>query len=217
MFKTNTLLYLATLAAVSVAQDGPGPEACSSSQSVLIAGAKPPPNTLAPYLSALGYGTPTASGEPAPITTMVSTLEDPQKYEQALCEAGAELPASLLPAFQSWGQGLLAYGSMHLEEYDDFVTKCVTTGPKATSIISYLNEMLTGTEQRCKPTSAPTSTDVPATPTPTTMGANSTITTATGSMITTSASMIPTAAAAARPTAMIAGVVAAGGIVGALL
>ncbi|KAI0466843.1 hypothetical protein F4859DRAFT_286157 [Xylaria cf. heliscus] len=201
------LLPVAALAGASLAQNYPDPSACSSSRSAFIAGAPTYAPALEPYLgSALGSGVRTVAV--ATTTLPPDTLADPEGYVDALCSIAAEIPSSLLPDFQSWGSGLLSYGSKHISEYDDFVTQCVTTGEAAATITSYLNSILTGTGGLCQPTSTPGSTasGTLSTPAATATGTNST---------STSATLVPTAAAA-RPTGVLFGAAAMGGLIGAV-
>ncbi|KAI1746951.1 hypothetical protein F4782DRAFT_552860 [Xylaria castorea] len=199
------LLPVAAFAGVSLAADS---AACSASRAGFIAGAPTFAPELGPYLDGpLGGGSgATTTAAFASTTLPPDTLADPEGYVSVLCSVAAELPASLLPEFQSWGGSLLKYGSSHISQYDDFVTDCVTTGPAAATITSYLNNLLTGTGGLCsKPTSAPGgASNGTASATPT--GTNSTH---------TSATLIPTAAAA-RPTGVLAGAAALGGLIGAV-
>ncbi|KAH8156536.1 hypothetical protein CIB48_g11707 [Xylaria polymorpha] len=206
MYK-KVLLPVAALAGASLAQSYPDPSACSASRSSFIANAPTFPPELTPYLEApLFSGGQTAPGATA--TLPPDTLADPSAYVEVLCSVAAELPSSLLPAFQTWGSGLLSYGSVHISQYDDFVTQCVTTGSAAATITSYLNSILTATGGLCQPTSAPggESNGTASTPAATVTGANST---------STSATLVPTAAAA-RPTGVLVGAAAMGGLIGAV-
>ncbi|TRX96976.1 hypothetical protein FHL15_002282 [Xylaria flabelliformis] len=204
----KVLLPMAALAGVSLAAD---PSVCSASRAGFIAGAPTFAPELSPYLDApLGGGKgATTTATYASATLPPDTLADPSGYVSVLCSVAAELPASLLPAFESWGGALLKYGSSHISQYDDFVTECVTTGPAAATITSYLNELLTGTGgigSLCEPTSAPAG------------ASNGTYPTGTGSIhptATGSSTLIPTAGAA-RPTGVIAGAAALGGLIGAV-
>ncbi|KAI0185770.1 hypothetical protein EV127DRAFT_440608 [Xylaria flabelliformis] len=204
----KVLLPMAALAGVSLAADS---AVCSASRATFIAGAPTFAPELAPYLDGpLGGGSgATTSGAYASTTLPPDTLADPSGYVSVLCSVAADLPSSLLPAFESWGGALLKYGSSHISAYDDFVTDCVTTGPAAATITSYLNELLTGTGgigSLCEPTSAPVSSSNGTYPT----GTGSIHPTATGS-----STLIPTAGAA-RPTGVIAGAAALGGLMGAV-
>ncbi|KAI0438750.1 hypothetical protein F4803DRAFT_569345 [Xylaria telfairii] len=203
----KVLLPMAALAGASLAQSYPDPSACSATKSSLIAAAPTYDPELSSYLDGpLGSGVRTAPG--ATTTLPPDTLADPSAYVEVLCSVAAELPSSLLPAFQSWGSGLLSYGSVHISQYDEFVTQCVTTGPAAATITSYLNSILTATGGLCQPTSAPggVSKGTASMPAATATGANST---------STSTTLVPTAAAA-RPTGVLVGAAVMGGLIGAV-
>ncbi|KAI0459495.1 hypothetical protein F5B21DRAFT_511219 [Xylaria acuta] len=200
MYNNKILLPVAALAGASLAQSFSSDQsACAASTSRLIAGGPTLPAELSPYLAGpLGGGNgATTTSAYASTTLPPDTLADPDGYVSVLCSVAAELPSSLLPPFQSWGSGLLKYGSSHISEYDAYVTECVTTGPAAATITSYLHSILTGTGGLCQPTSAPGG------------ASNGTASTS------TSATLVPTAAAA-RPTGVIAGAAALGGLIGAV-
>ncbi|KAI1121288.1 hypothetical protein F5Y10DRAFT_256627 [Nemania abortiva] len=207
MYNTKVLLPVAALAGMSLAETLP-PASCSSIVSSFIAGAPTFPADIAPILSS-ALSNPAAT---ATTTLPPDTLADPEGYVELLCSVAGELPSSLLPEFQSWGQGLLKYGSSHISAYDDFVTQCVTTGEAAATITSYLNSILTGGGALCAPTATPGAssngtTSAAITPAPTATGSNSTATASSTSVVT---------AAAARPTGAFVGAAAIGGLLGAV-
>ncbi|KAI1175068.1 hypothetical protein F4777DRAFT_579356 [Nemania sp. FL0916] len=214
MYRTKALLATALLAGTSSAQaitTITDASCVSSANALRTAGPQPPADVLSYLAVPLGYRQPTGT-EARPTTTLPpDTLQDPEGFVEVICGIVPELPASVLPEFKSWGSALMSYGRAHLSEYDAFVTQCVTTGEAAESITSYLNSLLTGTGALCKPTATATSTpsgvsngtvSVTPTPYPTVTGASSTSTS-------------PLTAAAARPTGVIAGAAALGGIIGA--
>ncbi|KAI3316468.1 hypothetical protein HD806DRAFT_517493 [Xylariaceae sp. AK1471] len=208
MYSTKVLLPVAALAGASLAQSFTDP-ACSETMSSLIRNAP----TIAPALSSyiegpLFHGVQTGSA--ATTTLPPDTLANPEGYVELLCNVAGELPSSLLPDFQSWGSELLSYGSAHISLYDAFVTHCVTTGEAAATITSYLNSILTGTGGLCKPTATPGSASngtIPTTPAPTATGTNSIPSNSTTAVLT---------AAAAKPTGVLVGAAAMGGIIGAV-
>ncbi|KAI8944017.1 hypothetical protein F4801DRAFT_573125 [Xylaria longipes] len=210
MYNKKALLPVAVLAGASLAQTTLDQSACDSIRNSFIANAPTAAPELLPYVAApLGIGnSATSTAANASTTLPPDTLEDPEGYVSLLCSVAADIPSSLLPEFQSWGSGLLSYGSVHISDYDAFVTECVTTGAAAATITSYLNSILTGTGGLCQPTSAPGSAPngTLSTPAPTATGTNST---------STSATSVPTAAAA-RPTGVLAGAAALGGLIGAV-
>ncbi|KAI0193115.1 hypothetical protein F4808DRAFT_361900 [Astrocystis sublimbata] len=213
MYKNNAVVLVAALAGTSLAQSTtPSKEECQSTLVSFAMGGSPPVELL-PYLTPLSYiPTGAATGTVMPTPMVRDTLADPEKFQSVVCSIAAELPSSLLPVLGSWGAELISYGSVHISGYDRYITECVTTGPKATSIISYLNNMLTGTDPLCPALmTPPAATGTGSMPTPTITGTGSMTITASAS-----GSMIPTAAAAPKPTGLIAGAVAVGGLVGVL-
>ncbi|KAI0547686.1 hypothetical protein F4679DRAFT_586356 [Xylaria curta] len=207
MYSNKVLLPLAALAGASLSQTVAS-SVCEASRTGLIQGAPTYAPELEPYLgSALGGANEAASTSAYASTTLPpSPFEDPEKYVDQLCAIAATLPASLLPAYQSFGAALLKHGSSQLVEYDNYITDCITTGTAAASITSYLNSILTGTDPLCQATSTPI-TSSPSYPVATPTGHNSTNTTST---------LIPTAAAA-RPASVFAGAVALCGLIGAVI
>ncbi|KAI0533714.1 hypothetical protein GGR58DRAFT_521179 [Xylaria digitata] len=209
MHSTKALLSIASLIGVALAQNDLDSE-CAKTTSSLIAEGPTIPAVLSPYLvSAVGDTVRTVAT--ATITEAPDTLSDPEGYVELLCSVAGELPSSLLPDFASWGAELLSYGSAHISIYDAYVTQCVTTGEAAASITSYLNALLTGTAGFCQPTATPGNAPngtISTTPVPTTTsGANSTTSISTTSVIT---------GAAARPTGVLVGAAAIGGLIGAV-
>ncbi|TGJ76607.1 hypothetical protein E0Z10_g10850 [Xylaria hypoxylon] len=211
MHSTKILLPVA-LAGASVAQfitqSYPDP-ACTKTVNSFVSGAPTLPPALSPYLaSAIAGAVQTDSAETTKLPP--DTLADPEGYVELLCSVAAELPSSVLPEFESWGAGLLSYGSAHISDYDAFVTQCVTTGEAAATITSYLNALLTGTAGFCQPTATSggaSNGTISTTFAPTaTHGTNSTTSISTTSAIT---------GAAARPTAVLVGAAAMGGLIGA--
>ncbi|KAF2965154.1 hypothetical protein GQX73_g8413 [Xylaria multiplex] len=211
MFNTQNLFTVAALAGVSLAQS-PTSLDCSQSVSYFIANAPTIPPELSTYLNDPFYNPVQTLTNGDVITLPPDTLANPSAYVNVLCGVAAELPSSLLPGFQSYGKALLGYGSSHIVEYDAFVTDCVTTGPVASATISYLNNLLTGTGLLCQPTATPGASSngtVSTTPAPTATGSNSTASN-------TLATSVPTAAAA-KPTGVLVGAAAMGGLLGAAI
>ncbi|KAI1360746.1 hypothetical protein F5Y08DRAFT_348509 [Xylaria arbuscula] len=160
---------------------------------------------LSYFGSGSGTGPITAPGESTLLPDF--TLDDPAGYQAVFCSLAQGLPASLKPDYQEYAQALRTYGQDHISAYYAYVTDCVATGDEASTILSQLSTMLLGTGNPCA-TTANT-----ATPT----GAYAT---GTGSFTvhpTGTGSPIPTAAAvAARPTGVVAGAAALGGLLGAV-
>ncbi|KAI1178523.1 hypothetical protein F4777DRAFT_100572 [Nemania sp. FL0916] len=170
------------------------------------------PPALNSYLDNLiGDGPVTAPSQ----TTALGgdTLANPDGYQEVFCSIASGLPSSLLPDLQSYGAGLLSYGSAHLSEYDAYVTNCVTTGDAASTLLSEIHAMFTGAGDLCKPTATPASPSssyngsYPVTPTPTPTSNSTTPISST--------TLIPTAAAT-KPTGVLVGAAAIGGLVGAV-
>ncbi|GAW23614.1 hypothetical protein EKO27_g4743 [Xylaria grammica] len=209
------VLSAATLAgtslAVSVTSTSP---ACSSSLEVLFSAAPTVPTDLLSYFAtAIGTGPITAPGHTTALPDL--TLEDPKGYQDLICSVAQDLPGSLLPDFASYGGALLSYGSVHVSEYDAYITDCITTGTAASTLTSDLHKMLDPEGGLCESTPTPT-------PGPSTSGtyptgpSNGTYPTSTGSLPSpTTSTLIPTGAAA-RPTGVVAGAAVIGGILGAV-
>ncbi|KAI0466967.1 hypothetical protein F4859DRAFT_495833 [Xylaria cf. heliscus] len=205
MQNTKVLLSVAALAGASLAQTSTN-AACASRLSQFSDAPTPAP-ALASYIESLVASGPlTAPGQTTALPDF--TLEDPVGYQQLFCSLARELPESIVPDFQSYAAGLLSYGSVHLSDYDAYVTECITTGEAASTLTSQLHQMLTGAGEACQTTATATAT----------LGgsSNGTYPTGTGSIPTSTGStstLIPTAAAA-RPTGTFVGAAAIGGLLG---
>ncbi|KAI1313788.1 hypothetical protein F5Y03DRAFT_405240 [Xylaria venustula] len=212
MYNNKMRLPVAALAGASLAQSFTPNPSCSASLTSIRDAAPTMAPALSPYLyDILSSRVLTVSG--AVTTLPPDTLADPEGFVELLCDAVPEIPSSVLPDFQSWGQALLSYGSVHISEYDNFVTECVTTGAAAATLTSYLNNLLTGTGGFCQPTATATpgsasNGTVSATPAPTSSGSNSTTTGYPTSIVT---------GAAAKPTGVLIGAAAVGGLLGAAI
>ncbi|KAI0100949.1 hypothetical protein GGR51DRAFT_336283 [Nemania sp. FL0031] len=209
MYSAKVLLPVAALAATSLAQSPTTTNAACLSSLAQFTDAPTPAPALVSYLQTLvGTGPVTAPGHTTALPDF--TLEDPAGYQDLICSIAGELPASLIPDFQSYGSGLLSYGSVHISQYDAYITNCITTGEAASTLTSELHSMLLGTGGLCESSIAT------ATATPTGYS-NGTYPTGTGSIPTSTSSgtLIPTAAAA-RPTGAVVGVAAIGGLLGAV-
>ncbi|KAI0854685.1 hypothetical protein F4860DRAFT_498782 [Xylaria cubensis] len=206
MYNSKVLLSVAALTGTSLAQIPTTTDAACQSSLAQFADAPTVAPVLASYFaSVIGTGPVTAPGESTPLPDF--TLEDPIGYQNLVCSVAAELPASLLPEFKSYGSELLSYGSVHLSAYDAYITNCITTGAAAATLTSQLHDMLGGNGGLCKETSTPTPGG----------SSNGTYPTGTGSPHPTSsgsATLVPTAAAA-RPTGVLVGAAAIGGLLGA--
>ncbi|KAI0816581.1 hypothetical protein GGR55DRAFT_243357 [Xylaria sp. FL0064] len=202
MYGAKVLLSVAALAGTSLAQTTTSKSpACQESLQAFSDVPLPSP-VLASYL---------AGGSGGGSGGLDATFEDPDGYQAYVCSVAATLPKSLISEFQSFGSSLLSYGSVHLSQYDAYVTDCIASGAAASTITSQLHEMLTGTGGMCKQPAAT------ATTTPASNG--TTYPTGTGSYTpgpTATSSMVPYAAAA-RPTGAVVGAAALGGLLGVLV
>ncbi|GAW19769.1 hypothetical protein EKO27_g5529 [Xylaria grammica] len=200
MYNTKVLLSVAALTGASMAQTStvfPDP-ACSSSIFALVAAAPTTPPELESAFSAVASGAGTES---------LDLLVRPSAYVDQLCSYVSELPESILPVFASWGADLLNFASTEIDSYDGIVTKCVTTGTAASSITSFIHSIASNPAELCKESSSTPSNgtaSITSYPTPTGNG-----TTPSAS----SSTLIPTGAAA-RPTGVLAGAAAVGGVLG---
>ena len=202
MQSSKVLLSVAALAGTSLAQTttSKSPE-CQSSLDAFSDVPVPSP-ALASYLANSGGSSDGSTGG------LDATFEDPDGYQAVVCSVAATLPKSLILDFQAFGSSLLSYGSVHLSQYDAYVTNCIASGEAASTITSQLHEMLTGTGGMCD---QPTAT---ATTSPASNG--TTYSTGTGAYtpgLTATSSGVPYAAAA-RPTGAVVGAAALGGLLG---
>ncbi|KAI0202408.1 hypothetical protein F4808DRAFT_421526 [Astrocystis sublimbata] len=208
MYTTKALVALTVLADASLAQTYIRPSLCSSLINDLNVAAPTLPATLS---SAYGYY---YSMEP----NADVLLADPKSYVAEVCSVLPKLPEDVLPAFASWGVALLDFASNTIEAYDAIITSCITTGTAAASVTSYLHSIVSSPEALCQPTSSPsrgngTASITPyptSTPAPAPTGSNSTVP---GTGVPTTS--VPVAAAA-RPTGLLAGAAAIGGLLGAV-
>lgn len=202
MHCSKAFCYIA-LAGTSLAQSSTSqdPE-CSATSTRFRKEVPTIPPALDSYVeSLLGDGPVTAPSQ----TTALGgdTLANPDGYQEIFCSIASGLPASLLPEFKSYGAGLVSYGSAHLSEYDAYVTNCLATGEAASTLLSKIHAMFTGTADLCQVTTT-------AAATPTATGSNNSTNPA------TSTSMVLTAAAA-KPTRGFVGAAAIGGLLGAAM
>ena len=213
MYNSKAILAVAALAGTSSAQfstrvtsaEGQDPPCVQSLAS--FSDAPTPDAALVSYLQSVVTGPITAPGESTPLPDF--TLEDPDGYQAFFCSIAAGLPSSLLPDYEEYAFALRSYGQEHISAYYAYVTNCITTGDAASTLTSQLSTMLLGTGNPCATTAT-------ATATPTGGASNGTYPTGTGSYTaqpTGTGSPIPTAAAA-RPTGVVAGAAALGGLLG---
>lgn len=206
--QSKNLITLAALAGASLAEEFPASN-CEALVSSLVAAAPTVPPAITPFFAGDVPNAPPPDG----------LLVHPDLYVAGLCSLAGSLTGSDLAEFQSWGPSLLHYASVSVASYDEVVTKCITTGTAAASITSYIHSIASNPGKLCQPTATPSASGNGTAPYPTsapsyptaTGGGNSTVPTGTPSPTT----IIPTAAAA-RPTNLIAGAVAMGGILGAV-
>jgi hypothetical protein len=213
MYNAKVLMSMAAFAGTSLAQSATPTSsldpACAASLSSFADAPTPAPALVSYLATVLGTGPVTAPGATTALPDL--TLEDPVGYQEVICSIASELPESLIPDFQSYGSGLLSYGSVHLSLYDAYITNCITTGEAAATLTSELHSMLLGTGGLCHATTTASSGTYP------TGGSNGTYPTGTSSTPapTTTSTLIPTAAAA-RPTGAVVGAAAIGGLLGAV-
>ncbi|KAI0444731.1 hypothetical protein F4803DRAFT_510326 [Xylaria telfairii] len=200
MYTAKALLALAFVAETSLAQTYLRPSECSSSINDLNVAAPTLPSALSS-----AYGSYYSSEPNADIL-----LSDPHAYVEEVCGVVDKLPPEVLGEFADWGAALLNFASGTISAYDAIITKCITTGAAAASITSYLHSIVNSPEALCQPTSTPNAGNGTAsiTPYPTPTGNNGT-TPSTGVPSTS----VPTAAAT-RPTGVLAGAAAIGGLIG---
>ncbi|KAI1821826.1 hypothetical protein F4861DRAFT_440624 [Xylaria intraflava] len=207
MHNIMMLLSVAALAGGSLAQNSTSTSmdpTCAALLSDIGRNAPTPAPALGSYLATALAQPLTAPGQTTALPD--NSLADPAGYQELFCSLARELPKSLLPDFKSHGAALLSYGSAHVSEYDAYITNCITTGEAASTLISELNEMFTGTGAVCKTTASVTG------------SSNGTYPTGTGSIpnltptasVPTSTALVPTAAATRHTGAFISAAAIAG-------
>ncbi|KAI0450166.1 hypothetical protein F5B21DRAFT_491777 [Xylaria acuta] len=203
MYTIKTLGLLAVLGAgTSVAQQFSPNPTCAQLAGDLIGPAPTAPDVIQSFLDTHE----TAAPAPGAI------LRDPEAYVSELCGLAVDLPGSVLPEFSGWGASLLSFAGERIATYDEVVTKCITTGTAASSITSFLHSIVSNPDDLCKPTATPTggngTASVTITPYPTA--------TPTGNSTSPGTTSIPVGAAA-RPTRVLMGAAAMGGVIGAAI
>ncbi|KAI0116524.1 hypothetical protein GGR51DRAFT_501656 [Nemania sp. FL0031] len=211
MYNTKILLPLAVLAGVSSAQTTTTDSAqCQSKVNALLAAAPTPSPELSSYFDSAAATLSAAGG----------LLDAPDVYVTGLCALATALPSSLQSEFRDYGSSLLSFASAEISSYDAIVTECVTTGPVASSITSYLHSIASEAGHLCQEQTITTTvynnvTSGASTPYPTATSGGAS---GSGSGVRSTASsstLVPTGAAA-RPSGVFAGAAAVGGILGAV-
>lgn len=198
MYGNKVILSLAALSGAALAQDFPASN-CNQLIEDLVAAAPTIPASIQTALA----GTSQDSGNANDL------LVHPDQYVNDICKLAGSLPEEALSDFKTWGPSLLHFASTEISSYDAIVTQCITTGAAAASITSYIHSIASNPGSLCQPTSTP-SAGASITAYPTASG-NGTVPTGTP----TPTSSIPTAGAA-RPTNLLAGAAAMGGLLGAV-
>ncbi|KAI1744995.1 hypothetical protein F4680DRAFT_403960 [Xylaria scruposa] len=203
MYSSKALFFLAALAGTSLAQKSDA-EYCSSKMSsffsfVVAEG----PTTPAAVLSFLA----TQTNSKPPLATF-----GPSAHGDEICSIYSELPPSLLPEFKTYITSVLSFGNANSDVLLGVATDCAPQDQVA-SITSYIHEMLTPTGNQCEATTTPApggaaNGTYPTSPAPTAM---STYTSRGNSTYPTSI----VTAGASRPTGILLGAAAMGGILGA--
>ncbi|KAI0419559.1 hypothetical protein F5X98DRAFT_362334 [Xylaria grammica] len=220
MYSAKVLLSVVTIVGTSVAQSPSTLDpTCLSKLTELGKGVPTPAPALASWLgTAVGVSSIGAGPYSAPGQTTAPPqrpLEDALGSTEFFCSVvAAGIPESLVSDFRSYGSGLLSHASVHISQYDAYITDCVTTGEAAAKITSEYHEMISRTGELVCPT---TPTATPAGPSNGTYYPTTRTPVGTGSIPspTGSVSLVPTAAAA-RPTGAFVGAVAIGGLLGAV-
>ncbi|KAI0408762.1 hypothetical protein F4802DRAFT_549012 [Xylaria palmicola] len=201
MYGARVLLLTAAFAGTSLSQKSDA-EFCASKVSSFFSWAQVEgPTTPAAVLSFIA----TAPGSMPPLSTF-----GPEAHGQEICSIYSKLPASLLPEFQTYITSVLSFGGAHSDVLIGVATDCVPEDQVA-SVTSYIHQMLTPTGP-CEPTTATPGGAANGTyPTPTI--------TATASYTGPGNTTYPTSvitAGAARPTGVLLGAAAIGGVLGAV-
>ncbi|KAI1288718.1 hypothetical protein F5Y03DRAFT_80542 [Xylaria venustula] len=207
MYNSKFLLSAAALAGSSLAQAPTSTDAACLASLASFSDVPTPAPELYSFIEPLLTAAYTAPGATTALPDF--TLEDPDGYQALFCSVAGDLPSSLIPDFKSYGEALLSYGSVHISQYDAYITDCITTGAAAASLTSELHNMLIGTGGLCQATT---------TASPGSASNSTAYPTGTGSYTvkpTSTGTLIPTAAAA-RPTGAVIGAAALGGLLGAV-
>ncbi|KAI0445988.1 hypothetical protein F4803DRAFT_97460 [Xylaria telfairii] len=218
MQNSKALLSVALLTGVSLAQtttsgasgsssSGANDAECTQSYASLFAAVPKPDGELASAITSYASGV---------IQTASGTNANPLAFATQVCEFSAGLPSSLHSDFDAYASQVISFVSASSSDIDAVITNCVATGTDGAAYTSLVNSLATQTGPLCQATG--TGTGVPystangtvttGTPTPTTTGVNGG-----GGATTTS---VPTGAAAV-PTAVLGGVAAAAGLLGAIV
>ncbi|KAI1756295.1 hypothetical protein F4782DRAFT_550152 [Xylaria castorea] len=201
MYSLKALFFVAAFAGTSLSQKSDA-EYCSSKMSsffswVVAEG----PTTPAAVLSFLA----TQTNSKAPLNTF-----GPEAHGEEICSIYSELPPSLLPQLQTYITSVLSFGNANSDVLIGVATDCVPQDQVA-SVTSYIHSMLTPTGNQCEATPAPggaANGTYPTSPAPT----------ATSSYSSPGNSTYPTSivtGAASRPTGVLLGAAAIGGVLGA--
>ncbi|KAI0503070.1 hypothetical protein F5B22DRAFT_652429 [Xylaria bambusicola] len=197
--QSNILLFITALAGTTVAQRSDAAYCVSKMSSFLSWANTEGPTTPVAVLDFLAHQT---NSKP-PLATF-----GPEAHGEEICSIYRELPASILPEFQTYIVSVLSFGSVNSDVLIGVATECAPEDQVA-SITSYIHEMLTPTGL-CEETPTPT-------PTPCGM-ANGTYPTSVYSPTPTATGSYPTSivtAGAAKPTGALLGAAAVGGLLGA--
>lgn len=204
MYSSSFLLLIPAFAGIAMSQKSDA-EYCSSKMASFISWA----NTVGPTTppAVLAFLASQTTNSQAPLATF-----GPSAHGDEICSIISVLPDSLLPEFQDYVTDVLSFGNANSEVLLNVATDCVPEEQIA-SVTSYIHEMLTPTGGCPEPTPAPGSASTGAYPT-----APATTATVTSSYIgsgnhTYSTSILQ--AGAARPTGVLLGAAALGGILGA--
>ncbi|KAI0431725.1 hypothetical protein F5Y09DRAFT_304125 [Xylaria sp. FL1042] len=198
MYNAKVLLSVAAFTGASMAQTStpfPAPD-CASSITALVAAAPTiPPDVLTAFDALAPNGD----------VSSLNLLASPSAYVDQICSIANALPASALPEFGKWGSSLLEFAATEISSYDGIVTKCVATGAEGAAITSYIHSIASHPGELCQITRSPSNGTATITSYPN----------PTGNGTSTPTSSIPVAGAA-RPTGVLAGAAALGGLIGAV-
>ncbi|GAW23450.1 hypothetical protein ANO14919_130090 [Xylariales sp. No.14919] len=208
----SNVLFLAAFAGTALSQKSDA-EYCASKQSsffswVVAEG----PTTPAAVLSYIA----TVTNSRPPLATF-----GPEAHGEEICSIYSELPPSLLPEFVTYITSVLSFGNANSDVLLGLATDCEPED-KVASVTDYIHQMLTPTGNPC----AATTTTTGAAPGG---GANGTYPTTRYSPLPTATSTLPgpganstyptsivtAGGAVARPTGVLLGAAALGGVLGA--
>ncbi|KAJ2984671.1 hypothetical protein NUW58_g5938 [Xylaria curta] len=115
MYGTKVLLFMAAFAGISLSQKSDA-EFCSAQMTSFFSWAAQGPTTPAGVLSFIA----TKTNSRPPLSTF-----DPKGHQDEICSILSDLPASLIPEFETYVISVLSFGNAHSTVLLNLATNCV--------------------------------------------------------------------------------------------